>query len=199
MLLTGLSIALLASCGCQSSSGGTGPLIAGYATLKPDNLTLKQCILKLAGSKVEAEIQQTREGNDIRIDLVVLGTVFESERYRSTDDQFSVIDTGGERYDPPIPLIKYGMHVGDQWDWTGAYWTGPEPHKAQAKITTSTEDVSYEGGTIHNAIRIQVVRSVDSGRPDITATRKLVFWIAPDKGVIKRSFGEESSREPLEK
>lgn len=194
-----LFIATLASWGCQQGKGVTGPLIANYAALKPDNLTLEKCVLKLAGSKYAAEIHQTRSGDDIELELVAMGTVFETERYRSTDTQFSVVDTGGERYDPPIPLIKYPMHVGDTWTWAGKYWTGPEPHTAQAKVTTSTDDVVIEGGTARNVVRVEIVRTVDSGSPDVTATRKLVFWIVPNMGVVKRAFGDESSREPLEK
>lgn len=182
---------------CRGGGSGTGPQINDYASLKPDNLTMKQCSLELAGSKYKADIEQKRDGTQIQIDLVAFDTVIESERYDSTPDAFSVMDAGGEQYEPPIPLIKYGMHIGDAWTWSGNLKTGPEPHRTTAKVTTSTENLASGGNTFPNAVRIDVVLSIDSGRPNAPSMRKLQFWIAKNLGVVKRSFGDYSTREPL--
>jgi hypothetical protein len=194
-----LAIVCVGGCGCNGSKsgGGTGFLVVDDASLKPDNLTLKEVSLELAGSKYKAEVKQTREGNQIQIDLQAFGEVIESERYESTEQMFSVVNAGGERYDPPISLIKYGMRVGDTWNWKGEIRTGPAGHEATAVITTSSEDLTVNGGTVHDVIKVEVALAIDSGRPSNPSTRKLKFWIGPKMGVVKREFGDYSKREPM--
>lgn len=180
-------------CGPKPAVGYTIP---NYAALKPDNLTMTECRLELAGSEYKAEIRKTVQGDEIQLDLIGFGEVIESERYKSTTTEFSVMNAGGEKYDLPIPLIKYGMHVGDSWPWSGVTQTGPASHPATAKVTTSSEDLAMGGATVHDVIRIEVELSIDSGRPGAPSVRKLKFWIAPDKGVVKREFGDYSKRGP---
>jgi len=196
--LTAFVLAALLAHGCQHANRSNGPPINAYRDIKPDSLTQKRCSLELAGSKYQAEIRQTKQGDQVQIDLMALGQVIESERYESNDTTFSVVDAGGERYDPPIPLLKYPMNVGDEWDWSGNIVTGPEPHKTKAKIATTNEDMTINGGTVHNVVRVEVLLSIESGRPSEPSTRKLKFWIAPDMGVVKRSFGDYSTRGPLD-
>lgn len=193
-----LILAALGLVGCRSTKASTGFPIASYGALMPDRFVETECSLELAGSKYKAEVKLTRSGNELQIDLVYNDTVIESERYLSTEDQFAVIDAGGERYEPPIPLIKYPMHVGDDWEWNGKVRFGPTPDAGSAKVKTSSEDMTIEGGTVHNVVHIEVSRSIDSGLPGSVSTRKLEFWIAPKLGVVKRSFGTESMRYPLE-
>lgn len=193
---TAALLGIVGATGCHKQSSGIP--IASYSALKPDHLELKRCILKLAGTIVTADIVQTRKGDEIVIDLRALGQVFETERYTSTDQDFCVLDAGGEVYDPPIPLIKYPMRVGDEWDWTGRIMTGQQPHPAKAKVTTASEAMMVNGGTVPAAVRVQVELQIDSGRPNAPSKRMLTFWIAPDMGVVRRSFGDYSSREPAE-
>ena len=193
-----LALTVLMAGGCRGSKVASGVRILSYAELKPDNLTMKRADLALAGTNIRTDIQQAREKNDIQIDLMAYGQIIESERYRSTDTEFGVVDAGGERYEPPIPLIKYPMTVGDIWDWSGMLDTGPEPHKAKATITTSIQDQIIEGGTVHNVVRVEVALAIDSGRPGEPSRRKMTFWIAPNMGVVRREFGDYSTRKPLE-
>lgn len=192
-----LAIVLAIQC-CGVPQGGTGLPIPSYSSLKPDQLTLDRCVLELAGSKYRADIQTVHEGNQVQFDLLAFGQVIESERYESTDKVFSVVSAGGESYEPPIPLVKYGMHLGDSWQWSGRINTGPEPHVTKAKVATSSEDLTINGGTVHNVVRVDVELSIYSGRPNSPSTRKLTFWIAPNMGVVKRAFGDYSARKPLE-
>jgi hypothetical protein len=166
--------------------------------LKPDRLTLNQVDLKLAGSKFRAEIQQSAKGDEVRIDLLYEGGLIESEVYRSTEETFSVVDTGGDRYDPPIPLIKYGMHVGETWTWLGKLVTGPISHVTKATVKSSSEAMTINGGNVPNAIKIEVELSIESGRASEPSIRKLTFWIAPEMGVVKRAFADYSLRTPVE-
>jgi hypothetical protein len=187
-----------AAVSCRQGSSGSGALIADYAALKPDQLKAQHCLLELAGSKYKADVRQQQQGAELQIDLVAFGSVVDTERYHSGDQGFSLLEGGGERYDPPIPLVKYPMRVGDKWSWTGKIWTGPVAHETTAAINTTSEDLAVGGGSLHDVLRIDVLLSIESGRAETPAHRKLAFWIAPGKGVIKRMFGDYSTREPSE-
>lgn len=184
--------------GCQngSSPGPQGFAIPDRAMLKPDKLALSTCKLELAGTEYSAEIRQVQEGDQIQIDLLAHGQVIESERYQSTNESFSLVNAGGEQCDPPIPLIRYGMTVGDSWDWKGRTLTGPAPHAATAQITTSAESLTIKGQTLPKVVRIDVNLAIESGVPDSPVPRKLSFWIAPEMGVVKRSYDNYSTRLP---
>jgi len=200
ILIVSAAVALLAAgiwlIGARKAKVATGYSIPNYSALKPDKLTMTECRLELAGSEYKADLKKTVFGDEIQVDILAFGEVIESERYKSTDLEFSVVNAGGEVYVPPIPLVKYGMHVGDSWTWIGDTRTGPAPHPAKATITTTTEDMAIGGSTIHDVIRIDVVLSIDSGKPGAPSLRKLKFWIAPDKGVVQREFGDYSKRGP---
>jgi hypothetical protein len=186
----------LNGCGCNAAPSGL--VIRDKASLQPDRLTLKQVDLKLAGSKFRAEIKQTVKGDEVRIDLLSEGGLIESEVYKSTDEAFSVVDTGGDRYDPPIILVKYGMHVGDTWKWSGKLVTGPVAREAKANVRSSTEGLTIDGAIVRDTVKIEVELSIESGRAGDPSTRKLTFWIAPDMGVVKRAFADYSLRTPVE-
>ena len=192
-----LAFATLGMSSCQKATA-SGPPIANKAALEPDHIPFDQCRLELAGSSFRANLKVTESGDTIRIDLVAAGEVLETEKYSSSDTAFSVIEAGGETYNPPIPIIRYPMHIGDTWNWTGIIDTGGEVHPTKATVSTSSQDLTIKGGIVHNVVRIDIMLSIDSGRPSNPATRKMTFWIAPDMGVVKRAFGDYSSREPLE-
>jgi hypothetical protein len=194
-------VLLLVACalnGCGCNAPASGLVIRDKASFQPDRLTLKQVDLKLAGSKFRADIQQSIKGDEVRIDLLSEGGLIESEVYKSTDEAFSVVDTGGDRYDRPIMLIKYGMHVGETWKWAGKLVTGPVAREATANVRTSTESLTIDGGNVPDTVKVEVELSIDSGRPGEPSTRKLTFWIAPSMGVVKRAFADYSLRAPVE-
>jgi len=191
-----LALATLGMSSCQKPPPH-GPPIATKSALNPDHIALEKCRLSLAGSQYKADIRQKQDGSHIEVDLMALGEVIESEQYQSTDDAFSVVDAGGEEYVPPIPLVKYPMHIGDSWTWSGNIDTGGVQHGTKADISTSSQDLTINGGTVHNVVRIDVSLSIESGNSASPSTRKLTFWIAPDMGVVKRASGDYSEREPL--
>ncbi len=197
-----VALVWVAACGPKpaSPSGttiqGTGAQITDYESFKPDSLGLTKGMLNMQGMKVKVDLVKKQQGKILAIDLVAFGTVFETEKYLSTDQEFSVSSVAGEVYDPPIPLIRYGMHVGDGWDWKGQIQAGII-HRATAKITTSNESLVIRGVSYRDVIRVDVVLHIDSGLPS-PVERKLAFWLAKDMGVVKRIFGSSSVREPAE-
>lgn len=93
----------------------------------------------------------------------------------------------GDFFEPPIPLLKFPMTVGDQWTWTGENLSG-DLHKASAKITTSEQPTT---------VRVQVELALDSGT-GVPAKRTMTFVFAPGRGVVRREIGESSTRIPAE-
>lgn len=189
-----LSLALLLA-GCTSQSG-PGPLISGYADLKPDAFSMTSAVLDTAGLKIPVTVQKTVKDRDVSIALVAKGQTIETERYRSTDDSFYLVEAMLEKYEPPLPLLKFPMHVGDAWDWEGRVMTGPQGHDAVAAITTSTANLVINGGAHHDVVEVDVSLQFDSGVPDKPVYRRLQFWIVKDRGVVKRKFGDFSARTP---
>ena len=183
--------------GCRDQgTPGTGFLVASRADLKPDKLAYEECTLVLAGDKWPVKVSQKQEGDFLQIDLLGHGQVIESERYKSTGEEFSLVTAVGEEFSPPVPLVKYGMRVGETWKWEGKTHTGPAEHAATAKVVTSSESLPIKGQTVANVIRIDVILAFDSGIPDKPAERKLSIWIAPEMGVVRRSYDNYSVREP---
>lgn len=194
-LATALLIGLAFGCRDQGTQGNGFP-IPDRATFKPDKIPFEECTLTFAGDKWTAKLSQKQEGDSIRIDLLGHGQIIESEHYKSTDQAFCLVSANGEEFSAPVPLIKYPMKVGDGWKWEGVTLTGPVKHKASAQVSTSAESLPIKGQTVPNVVRVDVVLTFDSGNPDDPAERKLSFWIAPEMGVVKRSYGNYSVREP---
>lgn len=202
-LLFLLSIATILLLGPACTGGKASPasgfLVQGRQDLLPTKLSYEDCVLVFAGDRWPAKVSEKHDGDEYQIDLLAHDQVIESERYQSTDEAFSLVSAVGEKFTPPIPLVKYGMRVGEGWNWTGTTETGPAKHKATAKVTTTSESLPIKGQTVANVIRVDVALALDSGIPEAPAPRKISFWIAPKMGVVKRSYENYSVREPPEK
>lgn len=191
-------VALLVAMSCTGGGSAQGIRIDSPTSFSPQPLALKQVTLKLAGTKYTADTRVSGAAGVQKIDLMAFGQVIESEEYRLSDRAFSVSDAGGERYEPPIDLIRYPMRVGDGWHWEGEIRTGPAGHRAQAKVSTASEDLTMKGETLHNVLRVEVELAIDSGIPSQPSKRMLRFEITPSMGVIKRAFGDYSVRGPVD-
>lgn len=146
---------------------------------------------------MDARSESTFDANMITIDSFAAGEKMDSEIYRSDDRGISVVTVTSETFEPPIPLIKYGMHVGDNWTWSGKANAGGIIHAVTAKISTSSDNLFISNVAQHDVIRVEVNLAYDSGA-DKPALRKMQFWFVKDKGIVKRSFGGTLIRESLE-
>lgn len=197
--LLALSFAVaVAGCGCKSGSGaaGEGPLISAPSELEPTAMSYESSLLNMGGTEVAVDVRRVRE-RPFTLELVgPASVVFEREVYDAADDAFFLRETDGERYDPPVPLLKFPMRAGQSWEWKGATLTGDIVHEAQADIHTATDDVLLSGKTEHDMIRVDVDLSIDSGVAGQPAKRRLQFWFAKGKGLVQRKFGDYSARFP---
>lgn len=189
----------LAGSSCRSTPAPSeqGPLIASAADLNPNKLAFSKSVLTIGGTKVDARSESKYEGKTLTIDSFVAGEKMDSEIYRSDDQGVSLLTVTSETFDPPISIIKYGMHVGDTWSWSGKANAGGIVHAVSAKVTTASDNLFISNIAQHDVIRVDINLAYDSGT-EKPALRKMQFWFVKDKGIVKRSFGGTLIRESLE-
>lgn len=190
-----LAFACLGFSGCKGKGSGSvsdydtlDALGAGCPSSKAANLTL-------AGDPIPVTVGCTDKAGVIEVKLTAHNAVFEIERYRRNGQNFELLDAAGEIYDPPVIIAKAPMRVGDKWEWTGNMKAGDVAHPAKATISTSTDQIWIPNSPAVDAVKITVDFSIDGGGPT-PAKRNLSFWLAPKVGVVKRTFGSSSQREP---
>lgn len=150
--------------------------------------------LVLAGTKVPVSLTREEEDKIVSFRLAAHGQTIEIERYESDSAGIRILAAGGETYDPPIPLLRFPFEIGDAWQWKGRASSGSVVHLAEAKVGTSSEVLNVPGGPF-DAVRVSAVM-LFQGDDLRQATRTLDFWFVPGKGVFKRQFGTNSTREP---
>ena len=149
----------------------------------------------MSGMMIPVDLQTKATNDDFAIDLWYKGTLFEEEQYKATADSFSLVNAAGETYSPPIPLVRLPMNVGDSWKWDGQMITGPVGRHATATVRTQDDKVQI-GDTQSPALMVEVDLAMDSGGPQ-PAMRRLTFWFVKDRGLVKRQFGDSTSRLPV--
>lgn len=186
--------------GCQGSkpeselvTKGTGAYIGSQKDLKPDDDPGVKAKMVMSGMVIPVDVKTKTIAPDFAIDLWYEGELFEEEQYRTTPNEFQLVNAAGETYAPPIPLLRYPMNVGDAWKWSGQMITGPVGRGAKATIRTQDDKVDMGAPT--DALRVEVDLSIESGATE-PAMRRLTFWFVNGKGLVKRQFGDSTSRLP---
>lgn len=186
--------------GCKSigqkpsfSSTGDGSNIT-MSELVPDAIPGTKAMLVLGGVRAPVEIVSTKKDDVLTLDLRAHGASFETESYSVKPTEFGVSDAGGESFTPPIPLVKSPMKIGDSWTWKGSMMSGIS-RPAEATISSKIDKVYSEDGLQEDALLIEVKLKMDSGTK-APAERRLAFYFAKGKGVLKREIGSGSTRLP---
>lgn len=192
-----IALFFAATLACTPRSAGSGEQIAAIADLNPAAMIPTSAKLKIGEIDMPVEIEQNTSGQQMTIEISAHGQVFENETYFVGDKSFDLLDVAGEHYDPKLPLLRFPMRIGEEWSWTGTMTAGEKPHKASATVTSTNDSVLLPGSGSTDTVLVVVDLAIESGGPT-PATRKLRFWFAKDKGLIKRQFGIGSSREPAE-
>lgn len=165
-----------------------------HEALGADKLERDEANLILAGTKIPVAIRQERDGDRYKILVRAFDQTLEEESYRISKDEFLFEHLSGERFEPPIPIVRFPLTVGDKWDWTGDAFLGPLSRPASATVSTANDKLNLASGNLET-VRVVVDLTVKTGRGTM-ADRKLQFWIKPRAGVVRREFGSSSLREP---
>ncbi len=186
-------LVILSLAGCRPG-GDQGITIATAVELLPDALYQPQATLNYGGTPVLVEMKREAAGQEVRFLLSAHGEVLETEVYRSSTSEFSLISID-ERFEPPLPLLMFPMTLGKPWEWAGELVAGGVRHGAKATISPSTEQLflTKTGGV--DTVKIDVDLKIDS-KTSTPAKRHLTFWFARGKGIVKREIGTATSREP---
>lgn len=202
ILLVGLAVCAV-SCQLACDRVQPGPSTPTSSFLSPKDLGAdspppKSALLQLAGGEpLKVDVEATRDGQNLQIDLVSHGEAIETETYSITPTSFNLVEAAGESYEPVLPLLKFPLTVGNQWSWKGQIVLSSADIPAEATVTTATEPLGLEGYPLE-AVQISV--TLEIGDPLARAAKRVLnFWVAPGYGVIKREFGLASSRIPAPK
>jgi hypothetical protein len=179
---------------CQSPTSQIGPTISRGEEFFPDKWQDKQVTLRLASLEVDAEATLTKSGTRRKLTIVRDGTVLEEEVYDVTTEGIGVVALGsGEQFSPPIPLLAFPMQVGQSFEWKGDLLLATREIRSNADVATERSVIDIASGTTETVLSTVTLRMQDdSGRP---AIRKLRFWFAKGRGIIKRDYGNQV-REP---
>ncbi|MDI9638941.1 hypothetical protein QPK87_27955 [Kamptonema cortianum] len=170
-----------------------------FSDLKPTALPPKSASLVLFGVSVPVQLEVKDTGDVIDFTWMTEGTselgdpVFvESEQYKYNDSGFSLAAASHESYNPPIPLLKFPLAIGDSWEWEGKVKTGMQAAPAKATIKTATDTLNLETGAF-GTVLVSVELQLDIGSKP--SSRKFQFWFKPKEGLIRRELGSISTRE----
>lgn len=190
----GLFLAAIAA-GCAPSSNpiaGTDWIAEFAPTSKPPI----DGTLQLPGANIPVAVESTRQGEFFTIQVTAYGEVLETERYRLHDGQFALTEALGETYSPEAPLLGKGTNSDTVWKWSGKIRSGGIDRKAAGEIfgkEIALELVGYKGpGRL-----VTMDLEIESGER-VLAERRLSFFFAKGKGLLKREFGQASTRMPAE-
>lgn len=209
LALAGLLPLVLVGCifNRENSNPSTQPatkIPATYQTiadLKPDVNPPEKGNLILGGTPIAVQLDPAHTATTLTLNWMVDSegrtggdpVKVESEKYTYSDAFFAFAGTDYEKYDPPIPLAKFPLTVGEGWDWTGSVQVGKTKTKAKATIDPETETLNLAVGNI-DALKVTVVLTFDD--ESAPKQRTLVFWFKPGEGIIKRELWSSSTREP---
>lgn len=176
---------------------GIAEQYASNREVMPQLLPYERAYLLMVGAVIESEMRAKTTANTVEFDFVSNGTTMDSEKYSFSDDFFAYVGDQGQVFEPGIPLMKYPYRKGDSWKWSGDYRliNSEVQKKATAKVKTQEESINTVLGQFAT-IKVTVELSIETDQTN-PATQKLEFWIAPNKGIIKRDFLYGGGREPM--
>ena len=172
-----------------------GRQIRDYGDLMPDSSPGKTASMVMAGTPIRVELSTEETGTQFRILLKAHQQTFESESYQSGPCGFSLVEASGDKYSPDLDLIRFPMSVGDVWNWEGVVSSGDIRRKATATVRSESTNLYLEGAPVE-AVKVSVDLALFSEGAKLPANRKLVFEFVPNRGLVRREFGDASVREP---
>lgn len=200
-----LSVALLSVCGCErgKSSGSETPDVPPprlfrFDDVKPTGTPPVKARLILDGLPVPVSVKTERKDNQFTIELLSHEELFDYEKYViDGETSFALFEGAGEQCEPPIPLLTFPFTFIDApRTWQGTLSSERIPHPAHATIHVEKDTVTMSNASI-DAIHVRVDIVIDGSTIHPERERRLNFWFAPDKGLLKREFGTSSIREPV--
>lgn len=188
----------LAVMGCFGSKHGAakGDLFVSNEELQTYALPYSNAYLILGGTPHETKMVSDKTSSKVSFTLSAHGTALDEENYSFDSKAFNYL--GNKSYgefSPGISILKFPFNVGDSWEWSGTYLFGGKDRAASANVSTDAEKLNTVAGEF-NAVKVTVALEIESGGMS-PVKQDLVFWFAPNRGLVRREFEYSGTREPM--
>ncbi len=172
-----------------------GTKVSDFAAFSTAAVPPQNATLKVAGVRIDTVMKTRRDDGRIILDLVSNSEVIDHETYHEDNGGLSLEYAAGETFSPVIPLVRLPMRVGETWKWNGVLKNDGGDQPATAEIRTEAAKIDT-GGDLNHGLEVVVLLDLKQPNGSENVRRKLHFWLVEGHGVVRRSFGDESQREP---
>ena len=194
-----LSISLWGCHPLPPSVEGNGVLAESAAVLMPDASPGERATLRLGApptskrggvpaAEFEVGIVRARDGSDTVLKLFVGREPMEREIYESRAEAFRVVAAADDGFAPPLDLVRYPARDGASWAWEGKVLYAGISREATARVT-----LGHDGDELRSEVALSI--QADAGRAPLE--RRFSFGFRKGRGVVRRIFGDVSSRRPV--
>ncbi|RMG25450.1 MAG: hypothetical protein D6724_04095 [Armatimonadetes bacterium] len=189
-------VALAFLCGCTCGGPKIGETVDYNQEFFPEQWKHAPVLWQVGDLKADAAVELKTDGQKREIAIVYEGKVVEREGYIANTKEVALVYwiDPAERFDPPIPLLKFPMPVESEWEWKGKHIIGPRELDAQAKIKTSKDRLELAIGSVEAVKVVVTLKTLDGSGNE--KERELRFWFAPGLGPVRREYGVGQVREP---
>ncbi len=166
--------------------------VRSIGDFKPDALPYTDAQIIIYGTNIDARLEADRSEGTLELAILTDDQVVERENYKFSEGSFKFAGTMDDTYDPPVPLVKFPMEVGDTWSWGGTIKSAGIEREATAKIASSNEVLNISGGP-YETVLVTVNIWIDADQEE-KAERSMKFWFVPGKGIIQRDYEHSMTR-----
>lgn len=186
-------IALAILTGCNNLPPEAAPSNRPYVHKVDEFLPLNggqtEAVFSVDGTTTDYKLKTVREGAKVSFFAISHDMIVDEETYEVSGDQVVLRYAAGEEFQEPIPLMKFPLTVGDEYQWKGTMLASQVPIQGSAKVVTSTDFVRLKDKG-QDAIKVEINLTFGKG-----ANRKLSFWFVKGQGVLRTEMGK-NVREP---
>lgn len=177
----------LAMAGCASNN-----LRITRNSLPLDHPERQQNKLIIGNTSLDANVLQSFRSDVVTESVQTHDVEVNKEQYKFDTSGLSLIEASDDVFNPPLPLLEFP--AGSNWtsSWTGTVQEGPSSRSATAKVSAAPIDLMFADHS-EKGVKVDVSLAMDSGTP-VPSQRQFTFWIS-STGIVKRSFGEGTTRE----
>lgn len=182
--------------GCTCGGARVGDRIDYNDDFFPEQWKHADAVWQVGTMRADATIRMRSEGNTRTLELLHADKVVETEAYAVSTEQVALVHwwDESERFDPPLPLLRFPMSLPNSWEWKGKHLVGSRTLDAEAKVSAAKETLDLATGTTET-VKVTVTVTTKDGS-GTEKERTLTFWFAPGEGPIRREYGLGQVREP---
>jgi len=178
----------VSSCSCIAPEARTQNLrVPSPLYFDASALPYQHASVSLAGTRIPCTMDRIVDGDTVSFRLHDQGRLIAEETYEDGPKAFRLISAAGDRYDPPIDLIRYPMVVaGAKTEQESSLIEPGSTRKTLVEVTSVTDKQTLDGFVL-DAVRVDVM--LDAPK------RMLKFWFVKGKGLVRTEIGTDTVRE----